>query len=310
MNIVVSGGAGFIGAHLCERLLKENNRVICVDSLVTGRKKNLLELEQDKNFSLLQQDITVPLEIDEKVDQVYNLASPASPVDFPRMPIEILLTNSVGTKNMLEFALGKEARFLQASTSEVYGNPLQHPQREAYFGNVNPIGIRSCYDESKRFAEALTMAFNREKHLETRIARIFNTYGPKMRKDDGRAVPTFINAALQNKPLTVFGKGKQTRSFCYVSDLVDGLLKLINSGYAQPVNIGNPREITILELAEKIKKISGSKSKMVFKPLPENDPAKRKPDIAVARKLLGWQPKVQLEDGLRKTIEWFRQKPI
>ena len=305
-NVVVTGGAGFIGSHLCKNLLEEGNKVICVDSFVTGQKKNVEDLLENKSFSLVEHDITKPLKLSEPVDRIYNLASPASPKDFSRIPVEIMLTNSSGLKNMLDFALEKNARILQASTSEVYGNPLEHPQKETYFGNVNPVGERSCYDESKRFAEALIMSYGRKTRLDYRIVRIFNTYGPGMRPDDGRVVPSFICSALENKPLTVFGKGEQTRSFCFVSDLVDGIVKLMESGYKKPVNIGNPNEMTILELAELVKKLSGSKSEISFKPILEDDPERRKPDISVAKKELKWEPKVDVQDGLKRTIEWFR----
>lgn len=307
-TIVVAGGAGFIGSHLCERLLKDGEKVICVDNFVTGRKENVEALMENKNFNLLEHDITKPIEVEGEVDQIYNMASPASPVDFPRIPIEILLTNSLGLKNLLDFAVEKKARVLQASTSEVYGNPLEHPQKETYFGNVNTIGPRSCYDEGKRFAEALIMAYVRKKGVEARIVRIFNTYGPRMRPDDGRVLPNFINQALESKPLTVYGDGSQTRSFCFVSDEVDGIVKLMNSDYAKPCNIGNPNEMTIKELAEIVIKTTESKSELVFKPLPGDDPAKRKPDISVAKKELGWEPKVSLKEGLKKTIEFFSGK--
>ncbi len=305
--IVVSGGAGFIGSHLCERLLKEGNRVICIDNFVTGRKENVQHLLQDEKFSLVEQDITKPFSLDEKVEQVYNMASPASPVDFAKIPLEILAVNSVGTRNMLDLASLNKARFLESSTSEVYGEPLEHPQKETYWGNVNSIGERSCYDEGKRFSEALVMAYAREKELETRIVRIFNTFGPRMRKDDGRAIPNFVSQALEGKPLTVYGKGKQTRSFCFVSDQVDGQIKLMNSGYGLPVNVGNPVEITILELAEKVIELVESKSKIDFKPLPKDDPTRRMPDISLAKKEIGWQPKVKWEDGLKQTIDWFKK---
>ena len=305
-TIVVAGGAGFIGSHLCERLLKDGERVICVDSFVTGSKENVEALMENENFNLLEHDITKPLEVEGKIDQIYNMASPASPIDFPRIPIEILLTSSLGLKNLLDLAIEKKARILQASTSEVYGNPLEHPQKETYFGNVNTIGARSCYDEGKRFAEALIMAYVRKKELEARIVRIFNTYGPRMRPDDGRVLPNFINQALEGKPLTVYGDGSQTRSFCFVSDEVDGLVKLMNSGYTMPCNVGNPNEMTIKALAELVIKTIGSKSELAFKPLPGDDPAKRKPDISNAKKELGWEPKVSLEEGLEQTIEFFK----
>jgi|SRR3989338_2887383 len=307
MKIIVAGGAGFIGSHLCERLIEEENEVIALDNFCTGTKKNIELLEKNKNFSFLEHDIQEPLEIEEKISQVYNCASPASPVDFSKIPIEIMLTNSLGIKNLLDFCLEKKARFLQTSTSEVYGDPLEHPQKESYWGNVNPIGQRACYDEAKRFAEALIMSYKRAKNLEVRIARIFNTFGPRMRKDDGRAIPEFIGKALQNLPLEVFGSGKQTRSFCYVSDQVAGLIALMNSDFTGPVNIGNPVEITLLELAQKTIEFSGSKSKIVFKALPQDDPKKRKPDISFAREKLSWEPKEKWENGLKKTIEWFKK---
>ncbi len=306
LSIVVTGGAGFIGSHLCETLLKEGNKVVCVDNFVTGRKENIRHLVAEKNFSLIEHDITKPLKLDESIDQVYNLASPASPADFAKIPLQILLANSVGVKNMLDLAVEKNAIFLQASTSEVYGDPLQHPQRETYLGNVNPIGARGCYDEGKRFAEALVMTYNRKFNAQTRIARIFNTFGPRMRKDDGRAVPSFINAALLQQPLTVFGNGEQTRSFCFVTDLVAGLVRLMESNYNMPVNLGNPHEITVLQLAQLIKKLSESSSAIVFKPALQDDPEKRKPCIQLAQQQLKWKPKVSLQQGLLKTIKRFK----
>ena len=305
-NIVITGGAGFIGNHLCRTLLEKGNKVTCIDSFVTGSKGNVKDLLENKNFSLVEHDITKPLKLSGKVDRVYNLASPASPKDFSKIPIEIMLVNSLGVKNILDFAIEKNARFLQTSTSEVYGNPLEHPQTESYFGNVNTIGERSCYDEGKRFAEALITSYGRKTKLDFRIVRIFNTYGPGMRPDDGRVVPSFICSALKDKPITIFGKGQQTRSFCFVSDLVDGIIKLMESNYKLPVNIGNPNEMTILELAELVKKLSNSKSEIVFKSILEDDPERRKPDISLAKKTLNWSPKVGLEEGLTKTIEWFR----
>ena len=305
-TVVVTGGAGFVGSHLCEALSSQGSAVICVDSLVTGREENVERLLEDKNFSLVRHDITKAIDLKEGIDQVYNLASPASPKDFSRIPIEILLTNSVGTRNALELAVSKKARFLQASTSEVYGQPLEHPQKETYFGNVNSIGERSCYDEGKRFSEALVTAYSRKKSVDARIARIFNTYGPRMRKDDGRVTPNFITQALSGKPITIYGNGSQTRSFCFVTDLVAGLIKLMNSDYKKPVNLGNPNEITVKQFAEKILEISKSKSKLVFAELPKDDPARRQPDISVARAELGGQPTVSLEDGLAKTIDWFK----
>lgn len=305
MAIVVTGGAGFIGSHLCEFLLQKGGKVICIDNLVTGRRENIAEIEKNENFVFLEKDISEKLEIDEKINQIYNLASPASPVDFPKIPIEILAVNSLGTKNMLELAVKNKARLLEASTSEVYGNPLEHPQKEAYWGNVNPNGERSCYDEGKRFSEALCFAYLRKKGVEIRIARIFNTYGPNMRPDDGRVVSNFITQAMEGKPLTVYGKGKQTRSFCYVSDMVSGLYSLMNSGFTGPVNIGNPGEFTVLELAEKVKELTNSNSEIEFKGLPKDDPAKRRPDISLAKEKLGWEPKVSLDEGLKKTIGYF-----
>ncbi|MDD5162597.1 MAG: SDR family oxidoreductase [Candidatus ainarchaeum sp.] len=307
-TIIVAGAAGFIGSNLSERLLKEGNRVIGIDNFASSSRKNIEPLSEFENFSFFEHDVQEPLELGENVSQVYNCASPASPIDFAKIPIEILMTNSLGMKNLLDFCLQKKARLLQTSTSEVYGDPLVHPQKESYWGNVNPLGERSCYDEAKRFAEALIMAYKRKYSLEVRIARIFNTYGPRMRKDDGRVVPSFIEQALHNQPITVFGEGKQTRSFCYVSDQVDGLVKLMNSGFTGPVNIGNPVEITMIELAEKIIELANSKSKVIFKPLIHaDDPKKRKPDISLAKEKLGWEPKVHWEEGMKKTIEWFRK---
>lgn len=308
-TMIVAGGAGFIGSHLCETLLGQGRRVVCVDSLVTGRKENIAHLMQGKNFSFIEHDIVVPFEVKGGVDFVYNLASPASPKDFSRMPIEIMLVNSVGTKNLLDLALAKKARFLEASTSEVYGQPLEHPQRESYCGNVSTTGERSCYDEGKRFAEAIVSCYARKTGLETRIARIFNTYGPRMRPDDGRVTPNFISQALAGKPLTIYGEGRQTRSFCFVTDLVAGLIKLMESDYSGPVNLGNPNEITIRGFAEAVLKVSKSSSRLSFKELPQGDPEKRRPDISLAKKEFGWEPRVSLEEGLTETVEWFsRQK--
>jgi nucleoside-diphosphate-sugar epimerase len=306
-TILVTGGAGFIGSHLCETLLEQGKKVICIDNFVTGKKENIAELLDNENFSFLEHDISSPLEFSEDVDQIFELASPASPVDFPKIPIEILTTGSIGLKNVLDFAVEKKARVLLTSTSEVYGDPLEHPQKESYWGNVNPIGERSCYDEAKRFGEALMMAYKRKKGLDPRIVRIFNTYGPKMRPDDGRVVPTFIKQALSNQPISVFGDGMQTRSFCFVKDEVAGLIALMESDYSLPVNIGNPLEITILEFAKKIVELCGSKSQIDFKPLPKDDPVRRKPDISLAKEKLGWEPTVSLEEGLKKTIDWFKK---
>jgi len=305
---VVTGGAGFIGSHLCEVLLSKGLRVICVDNFLTGQKQNIEHLMQEKNFSLLEHDITISFTVKEEVDFVYNLASPASPKDFSKIPIKIMLANSIGVKNSLDLAVEKKARILQASTSEVYGQPLEHPQKESYWGNVNTIGERSCYDESKRFAEALVFSYAGKFGLETRTARIFNTYGPRMRLGDGRVTPNFIMQAISGKDITIYGKGLQTRSFCFVTDLVAGLIALMESDYGKPVNIGNPHEITVKEFAETVLKISKSESKLSFTSLPEDDPVRRKPDITLAEKKLGWAPKVRLEEGLAKTIEWFGQQ--
>ncbi len=308
-TILVAGGAGFIGSHLCERLLGEGKKVVCIDNLCTGSKKNIRELLKDKNFVFLKQDVTGSVKFNGKIDKIFNLASPASPVHYQRLAIETLLVGAFGTKNLLDLALKNKASFLQASTSEVYGDPLQHPQTEEYWGNVNPIGERSYYDEAKRFGEALVMAYHRKLAVKTHIARIFNTYGPKMQGSDGRVVPNFINQALSGKEMTVFGDGKQTRSFCFVSDLVEGLIALMDSDYHLPVNLGNPEENTILEFAETIIKLTNSSSIIVFRPLPKDDPLRRKPDISKAKKILGWQPKVSLSGGLEKTISYFKNAP-
>lgn len=303
---VVAGGAGFIGSHLCEYLLNKNERVIAVDNLGSGDKANLKSLLKRDSFTFIKHDIRKPLKIDEKVDFFYNLASRASPVDFDRFPIEIMMTNSLGTYNIINLALEKKARFLMASTSESYGDPDVSPQPETYWGHVNPVGPRSCYDESKRFSEALTMTFINHHGLDGRIIRIFNTYGPRMRLDDGRVVPNFITQALAGEPITVYGKGTQTRSFCYVSDLVRGIYLMMQAPTrGMVVNLGNPNEMTVLELAKAITKMTGSASKVVFKPLPENDPLQRRPDISRAKDLLGWAPDVELDEGLENTIEWF-----
>jgi len=310
MKVLVTGGAGFIGSHLCERLLNDDHKVICLDNLCTSDKKNVAHLLNDKNFTHLQHDITKPLTINEEVNFIFHLASPASPVDYQRLPVETLLTGSSGTHNALELAKEKDATFLLASSSEVYGDPTVHPQREDYWGNVNPVGPRSCYDEAKRFAEALTMAYHRKHDLDVRITRIFNTYGPRMRKDDGRAIPNFITQALANEPITVYGDGSQTRSFCYISDMVDGICKAMSSNdvKGETINLGNPSEVTIRELAEKVKKLVNSSSETVFKELPKDDPKRRCPDISKAREILNWEPKIDLDTGLNKTIEWFMNK--
>lgn len=305
MRALVTGCAGFIGSHLCEFLIKKGYEVIGVDNLYTGTKKNINFLPKE-NFTFIKKDITKRLKIKGKIDEIYNLASPASPVAYQNEPIATMLANSIGVKNMLDLALEKNAVFLQASTSEVYGDPLKHPQKESYFGNVNPIGPRACYDESKRFAETLTVNYHNEFGTDVRIARIFNTYGPKMQQSDGRVIPNFIMQALSNKPITVYGRGQQTRSFCYIDDMVLGLYKLMHSNYNLPVNLGNPRETKIIDLAKLIKKLANSDSKIVFTKMPIDDPVRRKPDITLAKKLLKWKPRVLLKQGLKKTIEWFK----
>jgi len=307
LRIVVSGAAGFIGSHMCDRLLADGHTVVALDNLLTGSRGNLAHLAQEPRFRWIEQDITRPFTIDGPVDSVVNLASPASPKDYLEHPIETLEVGSSGTHHMLQLALEKGARFLLSSTSECYGDPMVHPQVETYWGNVNPVGPRSCYDESKRFAEAFTMAYHRKHGLRTNIARIFNTYGPRMKLNDGRVVPAFLDCALRGEPITVFGSGSQTRSFCYVSDMVDGLCRLMMSEERYPVNLGNPSEMTILEFAEYIQRITGTRSTLVFEPLPKDDPRQRKPDIAKARAVLGWEPLVSLEEGLRRTVEYFRE---
>jgi len=299
---VVTGGAGFLGSHLCDYLVAEGLRVLCVDNLETGSLQNVEHLRGDP-FLFINHDVTGHLEIDEPVDFVFHLASPASPIDYLRLPLQTLKVGSYGTHNALGLAKFKRARFLLASTSEVYGDPAVHPQPETYWGNVNPIGPRGVYDEAKRYAEALTMAYHRQQGVDTCIVRIFNTYGTRMRPHDGRAIPTFARQALANEPLTVFGDGSQTRSFCYVDDLVRGLVLLARSGEHLPVNIGNPRELSLLELAETVIRVTGSKSEIVFEALPVDDPQVRQPDITRARQLLGWEPQVSLEDGLRLMLQ-------
>lgn len=306
-TVVVTGGAGFIGSHLCRFLLAKGFRVICVDNLLTGSGSNISDLKSNSDFVFINHDVDNPLNIGEAVNYVLHFASPASPADYERFPIQTLKVGALGTHNMLGLAKAKKAVFLLASTSEVYGDPLVHPQPETYWGNVNPVGVRGCYDEAKRFAEAMAMAYHRVHRMDTKIARIFNTYGSFMRKDDGRAVPSFITQSLSGKPLTVFGDGSQTRSFCYISDLIGGIYKLMLSKVNEPVNLGNPDEYTILEFAKKILKLTGSSSKIAFKPLPVDDPKTRCPDISKAKKLLKWEPKVAVDDGLKKTIEWFRK---
>ncbi|WP_217922492.1 UDP-glucuronic acid decarboxylase family protein [Miltoncostaea oceani] len=299
---VVTGGAGFLGSHLCDRLLAAGHRVICVDNLDTGTLENIEHIRQPE-FAFLQHDMIQHVTIDEPVDYVFHLASPASPIDYLRLPLHTLKVGSYGTHNALGLAKRHRARFLLASTSEVYGDPQQHPQSESYWGHVNPIGPRGVYDEAKRYAEALTMAYHRQQGVDTHIVRIFNTYGPRMRPHDGRAIPTFVRQALEDKPLTVFGQGQQTRSFCFVSDLIEGFIRLIDSEIHTPVNIGNPGEFTILELAEVILRLTGSRSSIVYEALPQDDPTVRRPDIGLARSLLGWEPTIGLEEGLRLTLE-------
>jgi dTDP-glucose 4,6-dehydratase len=304
-NIVITGGAGFLGSHLCDRFIGEGLRVYCVDNLKTGSMKNIRHLSADKNFEFIRHDVSKPFRITGKVDFIMHFASPASPVDYLLYPIPTLKVGSLGAHNTLGLAKAKKARYIIASTSEVYGDPLEHPQKETYWGHVNPIGPRGCYDEAKRFQEAITMAYHRYHKIDTRIVRIFNTYGPRMRMNDGRVVPNFIYQALHNKPLTVYGKGNQTRSFCYYTDLIEGIVRLLFSEYNGPVNIGNPDEFTILEFAKMVLKQANTKSRITYKPLPTDDPKQRRPDISLAKKILRWKPEVKLEKGLKETIAWF-----
>ncbi len=308
MKILITGGAGFIGSHLVDYYLEGDNEVIAVDNLITGREENIKHHSGNKKFKFFSTDVCSLGRIDMSIDFIFHLASPASPFDYLKYPIETMKTASLGTINMLELALNKKAKFILASTSEVYGDPLVHPQKEEYWGNVNPIGLRSVYDEGKRFAEAITMAYHRKYSLKIGIVRIFNTYGERMRSGDGRVIPTFINQALKNEPMTIFGDGNQTRSFCYISDLIRGIVELARTDYSMPVNLGNPNEFTVLELAQKIKKLCNSRSQFVFQALPEDDPHRRKPDITRAKELLKWEPEVDLETGLVKLIEWFKNK--
>ena len=303
----MSGGAGFVPSHLCDRLIQEGHSVVALDNFLTGRPSNVAHLEGHPRFQLIGHDVTGKLQVEGRFDYVLHLASPASPIDYLEHPIETMQVGSAGTKNMLDVALAEGASFLLSSTSECYGDPLEHPQKETYWGHVNPIGPRSVYDEAKRFAEALTMAYHRRHGLKTHIARIFNTYGPRMKLNDGRVVPTLIDQALRGQPLTVFGDGSQTRSFCYVSDLVDGLYRLMQSDEALPVNLGNPVEITILEFARRIQSLTGTSAPIEHRPLPQDDPKQRKPDISKAGRVLGWEPRVPLEEGLRMTIEYFQK---
>ncbi len=308
MRILVTGGAGFVGSHLCDRLLAEGHTVIAMDNLITGSTDNIAHLAGHPHFKFIYHDVTEYIYVEGELDAILHFASPASPADFPAFPIQIGKVNAVGTYRTLGLAKAKKARFLLASTSEVYGDPLVHPQPESYWGNVNPIGIRGIYDESKRFAEALTMAYHRVHGVETRIVRIFNTYGPRMRLNDGRVVPNFLTQALRGKPLTVYGDGSQTRSFTYVDDLVEGIYRLLLSDEVEPVNIGNPEEYTILHFAQLVNEMTGNRAGIVFEPLPKDDPKRRRPDIAKARQVLGWQPRVPLREGLQPTIEDFRRR--
>jgi dTDP-glucose 4,6-dehydratase len=303
---VVLGGAGFVGSHLCERLLDDGAAVVAVDNFITGAEENLRALRARPGFEFVRQDIIEGLSVEGPVHYVFNMASPASPIDYAQLPLETLRVGPLGTENGLKLAEAKGAVFLQASTSEVYGDPLVHPQHEGYYGNVNPIGPRAVYDEAKRYGEAITSAYARVRGVKTRIVRIFNTYGPRMRLNDGRVVPAFVGQALRGEDFTLFGDGTQTRSFCYVKDLVDGLVRLMLSDVTDPVNIGNPREMNMLQFAEAVRAAAGGGGKIVFKPLPQNDPKQRQPDITRARTLLGWEPQVPLEEGLRETISYFR----
>jgi dTDP-glucose 4,6-dehydratase len=307
---VVTGGAGFLGSHLVDYLLAKGHKVIAIDNLVTGRVENISHLSGNENFKFIKQDVTQYLFLSEKIDYVWHFASPASPIDYAELPIQTLKVGSLGTHKALGLAMRNKARFLLTSTSEIYGDPLQHPQTEDYWGNVNTVGPRGCYDEAKRFAEAMTMAYHREHQVETRIVRIFNTYGPRMRLRDGRVVPAFVGQALRGEPITIYGTGSQTRSFCYCSDLIEGIYRLMMSDYCYPVNIGNPAEMTILDFAKEIVSLTGGRSQLIYKDLPVDDPKRRKPDITKARTLLNWEPKVDLKEGLKKTIEWFSKQPI
>ena len=307
-RILITGGAGFIGSHLCESFLKRGDQVVCVDNVSTGSRENIAAFSSNSRFAMVDQDVTRFIQVDGPLDMVLHFASPASPVDYMEMPIQTLKVGSLGTHNALGLAKAKEAIFFLASTSEVYGDPLVRPQREDYWGNVNPIGPRGVYDEAKRFAEAMTMAYHRYHGLNTRIVRIFNTYGPRMRMRDGRVVPNFITQALKGEALTAYGNGTQTRSFCYIDDLVRGIHRLLEADYHLPVNLGNPYEMTVLDFAKKIIELTGSSSSIEFHPLPQDDPQVRQPDIAKARELLGWEPQVSLEEGLKKTIQYFKER--
>jgi nucleoside-diphosphate-sugar epimerase len=308
MEILVTGGAGFIGSHLCERLLEKEHHVFCMDNLLTGDKENIRHLESDPNFKFILSDVIQPFNLD--VEVIVHLASPASPVDYTRFQVETMLVNSLGTYNALELASKTGARMILASTSEVYGDPQVSPQPEGYFGHVNPVGPRSCYDESKRFAEALTYTYVHRHNVYATIVRIFNTFGPRMRKNDGRVIPNFINQALEGKPLTIYGDGTQTRSFCYIDDLIDALDMMIDAKdlAGEVINLGSEAEMTVLELAQLIKRMTGSSSELAFLPLPQDDPLQRRPDLSKAKDLLGWEPRISLEEGLSRVIEWFKQR--
>ena len=308
MRVLITGGAGFLGSHLCDYLLAKGHQVIALDNLITGKVVNIVHLAGNEHFQFIKQDVTEYLYLKGKIDYILHFASPASPVDYQKYPIQTLKVGSLGTHKALGLAKEKGAKFLLASTSEVYGDPQVSPQKEDYWGNVNFLGPRGMYDEAKRFAEALTMAYHRYHKIDTKIARIFNSYGPRMRKDDGRVVPTFINQALKGQPLTVFGDGSQTRSFCYVSGLVEGIYKLMISEINEPVNLGSPDEMSILDFARLVLEVTSSQSKITYKPLPENDPRVRRPDISRAKKYLQWQPKVELREGLAKTLAWFKKE--
>ena len=307
MRILVTGGAGFLGSHLVRKLLSLGHNVVCMDNLVTGNIENIAPLASDENFEFIKHDVSNYIFIKGKIDYVLHFASPASPVDYLKHPIKTLKVGALGSHNCLGLALAHGAKFLLASTSEVYGDPLVNPQPESYWGNVNPVGPRGVYDEAKRFAEAITLAYHRTHGVDVKIVRIFNTYGERMRLHDGRVVPNFIDQALNDKPLTVFGDGKQTRSFCYVSDLVEGIVALMNSDQNEPINIGNPNELNVIDFAKKIIEFTGSKSEIVFEDLPLNDPKVRRPDITKAKELLGWEPKVSLDEGIKRTMEWFKE---
>ena len=309
-RVLVTGGAGFVGSHLCERLLSEGYRVVCMDNLRTGSLENIAHLEGSPDFEYVDHDVTTYINQPGALDEIYHLASPASPTDFERIPIPILKVGALGTHNALGLARAKGARFLLASTSEVYGDPLVHPQHEGYWGNVNPVGVRGVYDEAKRYAESITMAYHRHHRIETRIARIFNTFGPRMRPDDGRMIPTFVSQALSGEPLTVYGDGSQTRSVQYVDDLIEGIVRLMRSPEERPVNLGNPVEYTVREVAELVLKLSGGASPLIHEPLPQDDPRQRCPDITRAREVLTWEPRVSAEEGLKITLEWFAKRGV